>query len=105
MYNRLVEFAETKKCEIHTTVLLSIWIPKKSLEITCVNSLNTLNTHHQILFAKLEHFGICGAALPWIKSHFSCRKQFDQFNLTWLPTGDLSGWCPSSFITINKRSS
>lgn len=71
MYNRLVEFAE-KKCEIHT-VLLSIWIPKKSLEITYVNSLNTVNTRHQILFAKLEHFGICGAALQWIKSHFARR--------------------------------
>ena len=46
---------------------------KKSLEITYVNSLNTVNTRHQILFAKLEHFGICGAALQWIKSHFARR--------------------------------
>lgn len=46
---------------------------KKSLEITYVNSLNTVSTRHQILFAKLEHFGICGAALQWIKSHFARR--------------------------------
>ena len=105
MYNRLAEFAE-KKCEIHT-VLLSIWIPKKSLEITYVNSLNTVNTRHQILFAKLEHFGICGAALQWIKSHFARRIQSSL-----LPIADLSGWCPSRFhlgplffITINKLSS
>ena len=37
---------------------------------------------HDILFAKLEHYGICGLALKWIKSYFSNRKQFVQFNRT-----------------------
>ena len=37
---------------------------------------------HQILFSKLEHYGICGIALLWIKSYFSNRKQFVQFNET-----------------------
>jgi hypothetical protein len=37
---------------------------------------------HQILFSKLEHFGIRGIALQWIKSYFSNRKQFFQFNET-----------------------
>ena len=37
---------------------------------------------HQILFGKLEHYGIRGLALEWIKSYFSCRQQFVQFNST-----------------------
>ena len=37
---------------------------------------------HDILFAKLEHYGICGLALKWIKSYFLNRKQFIQFNQT-----------------------
>ena len=37
---------------------------------------------HQILFSKLEHYGICGIGLLWIKSHFSNRKEFVQFNET-----------------------
>ena len=37
---------------------------------------------HQILFSKLEHYGIRGIALLWIKSYFSNRKQFVQFNET-----------------------
>ena len=35
---------------------------------------------HQILFLKLEHYGIRGIALQWINSHFYNRKQFVQFN-------------------------
>ena len=35
---------------------------------------------HEILFVKLEHYGICDVALRWIKSYFSCRQQFVQFN-------------------------
>ena len=35
---------------------------------------------HQILFTKLEHYGICDVALQWIKSYFSCRRQFVQIN-------------------------
>ena len=35
---------------------------------------NTLD--HQILFTKLEHYGIRDVALQWIKSYFSYRRQF-----------------------------
>ena len=30
---------------------------------------------HKILFGKLEHCGILGLALEWIKSYFSCRQK------------------------------
>ena len=40
---------------------------------------------HDILFMKLEHYGICDAALQWIKSYFSHRYQFVQFNQTCSP--------------------
>ena len=36
--------------------------------------------HHETLLAKLEHYGNCDVALKWIKSYFSCRQQFVQFN-------------------------
>ena len=35
-----------------------------------------------ILFAKLEHYGICDVALQWMKSYFSYRRQFVKINQT-----------------------
>ena len=35
---------------------------------------------HEILFQKLEHYGIRGLALEWVRSYFSDRQQFVEFN-------------------------
>jgi hypothetical protein len=35
---------------------------------------------HKILFDKLAYYGIRGLALDWVKSYFSNRLQFVQFN-------------------------
>ena len=37
---------------------------------------------NEILFAKLEHYGIRNVALQWIKSYFSYRRQSVQINQT-----------------------
>ena len=36
--------------------------------------------NHVILFDKQEHYVISGLALEWVKSYFSERKQFVEFN-------------------------
>ena len=36
--------------------------------------------NHMILFDKLEHYGIRGLALDWIRSYFSNTKQYVEYN-------------------------
>ena len=35
---------------------------------------------HEILFLKLKHYGIRGSALDWMKSYFSNRQQYVEYN-------------------------
>ena len=53
---------------------------------------------HQILFTKLEHYGIRDVALQWIKSYFSCRRQFVQINQTCSPTQTIKCGVPQGSI-------
>ena len=56
--------------------------------------------NYSILFDKLEHYGIRGLALKWIKSYFSNRLQFVDYNghvssrhnISWgVPRGSILG--------------
>ena len=53
---------------------------------------------HQILFTKLEHYGIRGTDLQWIKSYFSCRQQFVQFNQACSPMQTIKCGVPQGSI-------
>ena len=53
---------------------------------------------HDILFTKLEHYGIRDAALQWIKSYFSYRYQFVQFNQSCSPMQTIKYGVPQGSI-------
>ena len=55
------------------------------------------HSRQQILFAKLEHYGICDVALQWFKSYFSCRQQFVRFNQACSPCK------PPSMVSFKVR--
>ena len=100
MCNRLTEFAEKYEilyyCQFgfrknHSTSLVLIHLINKissaidrhattaGVFLDLSKAFDTLD--HEILFAKLEHYGIRDVARRWIKSYFSCRQQFVQFNV------------------------
>ena len=104
MYNRIIDFVDRSEILYplqfgfrtnHSTVSsLTYLINKISTSIDqnevtvgvfldLSKAFDTLD--YQILFSKLEHYGIRGIALQWIKSYFYNRKQFVQFNKTRSP--------------------
>jgi len=101
MYNRLIKYIESLDILYHlqfgfrknhsTNLALTHLVNKIASsidrsEITIgifldlSKAFDTLN--HNILFYKLEHYGIRGTALQWIKSYFFERKQFVQYQST-----------------------
>ena len=65
-------------------------------EFTAGEAFDTVD--HEILFAKLEHYGIRDVALKWIKSNFSCRQQFVQFNVACSTTQTIKCGVPQGSI-------
>ena len=101
MYNRTIEFAEqynilyhcqfgfhknysTSHALIHLINRISSAIDQRETTVGVFLDLSKAfdTLDHQILFTKLENYGIRDVALQWIKSYFSCRQQFVQINQT-----------------------
>ena len=101
MYNRMIEFAEQynilHRCQfgfrknystshvlIHLINRISLAIDPRETTVGVFLDLSKAfdTLDHQILFTKLEHYGIRDVALQWIKSYFSRRQQFVQINQT-----------------------
>ena len=117
IYNRLVEFAKKHdilyRCQFgfrknHSTSHAQIHLVNKTASaidqhettvgvfLDLPKALDILD--HQILFAKLEHYGIRDVALQWFKSHFSCRQHFVQFNQACSPMQTIKCGVPQGSI-------
>ena len=117
MHNRITEFAEqynilyrcqfgfrkkylTSHALIHLINRISSAIDQRETTVGVFLDLSKAfdSLDHQILFTKLEHYGIHGVALQWIKSYFSCRRQFVQINQTCSPTQTIKYGVPEGSI-------
>ena len=54
--------------------------------------------NHEILFTKLEYYGIRGIALDWFKSYLSGRKQFVEYNNVYSSNASISCGVPQGSI-------
>ena len=99
--NRMIKFAEqynilyrcqfgfrknysTSHALIHLINRISLAIDQRETTVGVFLDLSKAfdTLDHQILFTKLEDYGIRDVALQWIKSYFSCRQKFVQINQT-----------------------
>ena len=99
MYNRLMAYLEKFMIlrdnqygfrKNHSTSLalvdlydkISSAIDRKEISVGIFLDLSKAfdTVNHNILFDKLEHYGIRGLPLQWIKSYLTNRLQFVQFN-------------------------
>ena len=72
----------TSMALIHLLHQLSTAIDDNKLTIGIFLDLSKAfdTVNHEILFIKLEHYGLRGIVLDWMKSYFSNRNQFVQYN-------------------------
>ena len=70
---------------------IAVWI---FLDLS--KAFDTVN--HSILFDKLKHYGIRGLAFEWVKSYFSNRLQFIQFNDCFSASKNISCGVPQGSI-------
>ena len=98
LYNRMIKFAEQYnilyRCQFglrknystsHALInRISSAIDQRETTVGAFLDLSKAfdTLDHQILFTKLEDYGIRDVALQWIKSYSSCRQQFIQINQT-----------------------
>ena len=117
MHNRITEFAEqynilyrcqfgfrknysTSHALIHLINRISTAIDQRETTVGVFLDLSKAfdTLDHEILFAKLEHYGIRNVALQWIKSYFSNRRQFVQINQTCSSTQTIKCGVPQGSI-------
>ena len=99
MYNRLIKYIDKhsilfdnqygfRKTKSTSLALLDLIdkitsaIDKKGYAVGIFLDLSkafdTIN--HEIIFEKLNHYGICGLALNWLRNYFSNRQQYVECN-------------------------
>ena len=117
MYNRITEFIEqynilyrcqfgfrknysTSHALIHLINNVSSAIDQRETTVGVFLDLSKAfdTLDHQILFTKLENYGIRDVALQWIKSYFSCHRQFVQINQTCSSTQTIKCGVPQGSI-------
>ena len=117
MHNRITEFAEqynilyrcqfgfrknysTSHALLHLINRISTAIDQRETTVGVFLDLSKAfdTLDHEILFAKLEHYGIRNVALQWIKSYFSNRGQFVQINQTCSSTQTIKCGVPQGSI-------
>ena len=91
MYSRIFEFLNdnnsiypynlvSDKKFSTTHALISLTEDRKNLDEGNIGCGEYDTVEHDILLAKLEHYGICGLANEWFRSYLSNKKQYVSIN-------------------------